>query len=130
MRAVALVVLVVLEILVGNALAVAGSPYPLPYLAAHVILAILLVGLSAHAVVIAQGRGGGLARGSAILALLGSVGAGISGTLFLYAGQSDLALTAMEALGGLALLGGILLLATGGLRPVSSPTDAPVTGAH
>jgi hypothetical protein len=124
-RAAVLLVLVILELLVGNQLALAGSPYPVPYLAGHVVLAILLVGLAAHSTILARRRAGAVAQVSGLLALLGSAGAGIAGTIFLWGGQANGALWGMEGLGVIALLGAILLLVFGSLRPASSTGPPP-----
>jgi hypothetical protein len=124
---VGLLVLVLAEILVGNQLAVVGSPYPVGYLALHVILALLLVGLAVHAVRRALREGRGAAQASAALALVSVVGAGISGAVFLYAGQNNGALYGMEGLGGLAFLAAINLLVFGGARPAPAPMTPPGT---
>ena len=47
-HAVPFLVLVLAEILVGNQLALAGSPYPVGYLAAHIGLSVLLIALGAY----------------------------------------------------------------------------------
>jgi hypothetical protein len=120
LRGIGLLVLVVGELLVGNELALAGSPYPIGYLAAHIVLAILLVGLSAHATLLAFRRSGSVAKAAGLLALLGTAGAGVAGVDFLYGGQGNPALDAMEALGGLALLAAILLIAFGSVRPTAA----------
>jgi len=122
-RAVVVFVLLIVEVLVGNELALAGSPYPLGYLAAHIVLAVLLTGFTSH-VLLASIRGyRGSTRIAAGVTFVTTLGALLSGTVFLLAGQSNAALVGMEALAVLALLGAILLMVWGGAgsrRPTSA----------
>jgi hypothetical protein len=115
--AVVIVVLLIGEILLGNQLALAGSPYPFGYLAAHVVLAVLLVGATAGLNNLSFRQPRWIARISAVVTFVASVGAAFAGTAFLYAGQGSPALDTMEALGGVALLGSILLIVWGGRTP-------------
>jgi hypothetical protein len=117
-RGVALFVAVLIEILIGNELAIVGTPYPEWLIGLHVVVALLLVIFSAYATFLAFRAAGTGARASAVLAAVGSLGASIGGSVFLYNGSAP-ALTAMEGLGGLALLGALLLILLGGARPVS-----------
>jgi len=121
LRAVPIFILLIAEILVGNELALAGSPYPVSFLAAHIVIALLLIGVTAHAFRISIQLPKASARVAAGLTFLASFGATLSGTLFLLAGGSNAALNGMEAFGLIALLGDILLLVWGSVT-VQAPT--------
>ncbi len=108
-----IVVLVVVEVLIGNALAVAGSPYPALTLDAHVGVAALLVLVTVGAVVVSVRQRATWGRVAAVVAFVASLGAAISGTVFLQAGMATAPLDAMESLAGVALLGGLLLIVWG-----------------
>jgi hypothetical protein len=114
-----IIVLLIGEILIGTQLAMAGSPYPVGYLAAHVVVAVLLVGVTTGVNVLAYRQPRWPVRISATVTFIAAVGATFSGAIFLDVGQSSSALYAMEVLGGVALLGSILLIVWGG-RPSSS----------
>ena len=101
------------EILVGNQLALAGGPYPVGYLAAHVALSILLIAFGAYLVIIAHGLHRALPSILSWLAFVSVVIATISGTVFLVGGGAQGALYGMEGFGGLALLVSILLIVWG-----------------
>lgn len=120
-RAIPIFVLLLAEILLGNQLAVVGSPYPIGYLAAHVALSLLLVGFTGHAFVLSVRLPKVSARACAGLTFLATLGATVSGTLFLLAGESSSALVGMESLGGLALLGALLLMVFGSVKVPSAP---------
>jgi len=124
-RGVALFVLLIVEILLGNQLAVVGSPYPVGYLAAHIGLGLVLIGFSGYSLWVAARIGRGSATASAALTCLTTVGAVISGFVFLFGNQSNGALLGMEAFGGVALLGAILMVVFGGSRTAAA---APATG--
>lgn len=126
-RSVVLFVLLIVEVLLGNQLATVGSPYPISYLAAHVVLGLLLIGFSGHLLMSAVRAGRAAATSVAALTCLATVGAVISGFVFLLGNQSSIALLGMEALGGLALIGSILLIVFGGARPPapSVPASGP-----
>ncbi len=113
------------EVVLGNTLAIDGSPYPTDLLAAHVIVAVLAVLLTGFAVGVAlrsgQRRGlyaAGVTHGSTLAAT-------VSGLLFLFAGQNQYALDGMEGFAGAMLLG-IILMALFGRAPLNSaPSAAP-----
>ncbi len=121
-RAVAIFVLLLAELLLGNQLAVVGTPYPVGYLATHIVLSILLIGLAAHVVVRSTRLPSGPAKAVAWLTFVSTLGATIGGTVFLVAGGSSIALYAMEGLGALAVLGAVLLIVWGSVRIPSQPT--------
>jgi hypothetical protein len=123
-HAIPFLVLVLAEILVGNQLALAGSPYPVGYLAAHIGLSILLIALGAYLVVIAYRLHRALAWIPSWLSLVSVVIATLSGTDFLVGSGAQSALYAMEGFGGLALLGAILLVILGSFT-VPSQSSAP-----
>jgi hypothetical protein len=112
------------EILVGNQLAEVGSPYPVGYLAAHVVLSVVLIAFTGHALMFAFRRPRTALRVSAAVTFVTTLGATLSGTVFLLAGQSPSALTGMEALGVIALLGSILLIVWGGGSPEATPSGS------
>ena len=112
-RAVPTLVLLLAETLVGNELAVVGSPYPLGYLAAHVVLSLLLVGFTAHIFLRSLRLPSAAARVAGGVTFLSTLGATISGSVFLWGGGSQFAVDGMEGLAGLAILGAILLLVFG-----------------
>jgi len=121
--AVAIFVLLLAELLLGNQLAVVGSPYPVGYLAAHIVLSILLIGFTAHVLVRSTRLPSRPAKVVAGLTFLSAVGATIGGTVFLLSGGGSNALYAMEGLGGLAVLGAILLIVFGSVEiPVKPAT--------
>jgi len=115
-------VLVLVEILVGNQLALAGSPYPLAYLAGHIALAVIVSGFAAHVLLRAVRRRHAPVRAAAAITFVAAVGATLGGTWFLVGGMTNPALYAMEGLGGLALLGALLVIVWGGARPSTAPT--------
>lgn len=120
--AVAILVLLLAELLLGDLLAMVGSPYPVGYLAAHIALSILLVGLVAHVLVRSTRTPSRPARLAAGLTFVSTLGATLGGTVFLLGGGADAALYAMEGLGGIALLGAILLIVWGSVEIPSTPT--------
>jgi len=121
-RAIPVLVLLFAEILVGNQLAEVGTPYPWGYLAAHIALSLVLIALTAHAFVLSLHLPSGAARATAGITFLTTLGATVSGTVFLVAGQNPSALYGMEGLGGVALLGAILLLVVGSVSIPNSPS--------
>jgi hypothetical protein len=124
-RGVGLLVLVTIETLVGNELALAGSPYPWSWLAVHIVVGLLLIGFAGHTARMAFRRPRTVARVSATLAALGSLGAFVSGLLFLFAGQSNGALYGMEGLAGLVFLAAVLLIVFGSVAPPPTPAATP-----
>ena len=112
-RAVVILGLLLAEILVGNQLALLGSPYPWGWLAAHIGLSIVLVAFTAHAFVISVRLPSWPARVASGVTFLSSVGATIDGILFLYGGASRSSLYGMEGLSAVAFLGCILLIFVG-----------------
>ena len=113
MRAIPMLVLLIVEGVLGGQLAIVGSPYPIGYLAAHIVLAILLVGFTAHAVRRALRLPKASLKVAATITFLTTLGATLAGTVFLLGGGAMSAFDAMEALFGVALIGAILLLVLG-----------------
>ena len=124
LRGVVILVLVLVEILLGNQLAVAGSPYPIAYLVVHILVAVLVCGFAGHIVLLAWKRTQTPIRVAAAITFLSAVGATLGGTWFLVGGMSNPALYTMEALGGLAFLGAILVIVLGGPAPAPKPVAA------
>lgn len=112
-RGVAIFIFGIAEFLIGNELAVAGSPYPLIWLILHVLVALGLVIGAGGTIWIALRLRSGTNLAIGTLTFLFALGATISGTVFLFAGQNNGALYAMELLGGLTILGGLLLIIFG-----------------
>lgn len=111
-RGIALLSFLIVEFGLGGALSTFGSPYPTVYLAAHVLVAISLVGFSAYATVVAFRRQDAGPRAAALTTLVGALGATVGGAAFLtVGGPSDL--DAMVVLGLVAVLGAVLLIAFG-----------------
>lgn len=123
-RGLVILILVLIEILLGNQLAVAGSPYPLAYLAGHIALALIVSGFAAHAFLIARRWPGTAIRVASGLTFLAAVAATLGGTWFLVGGMTNPALYTMEGSGGLAFLGSILIIVFGG-RPSAPPVATP-----
>ena len=123
-RAIPIFVLLLGEILLGNQLAEVGSPYPVGYLAAHVVLSVLLVGFTAHVFLAALRLPKAAAKYAAAITFLSTLGATLAGTVFLLGGGSTPSLYAMEGLGGVALIAAILLMVWGSVAASSqtSPT--------
>ena len=118
--AIPILILLLAEILVGNQLAVVGSPYPTSYLAAHIAVAALLVVVTGVALAISVRLPSWPARLLATVTFLGALGATAGGTLFLYAGGAQSDLDIMEGLGVIALLTDILLIVWGAVTLPSS----------
>ena len=119
-RGVGLLVVLGVEGAIGGQLSLAGSPYPPVYLWTHIVLAILLIGFGAHALILARRLSRASATGSAVFTFACILGATIAGTVFLLAGQNNAAFYAMEGLFGVAIVGAILLILLGSVR--SSPS--------
>ncbi len=122
-RGAVILVLVVVEIFIGNELAVAGSPYPDGWLAAHVVVGLLLLGVAGHAARISMRLPKASVRVAAVVTVLAVLGAFASGLAFLFAGETNAALYGMEGFAVVALLGSLLLLVLGGVT-VRPPTTA------
>jgi hypothetical protein len=116
-----MLVLLIVEGALGGQLAIEGSPYPVGYLAAHIVLAILLVGFTGHAFRLALRLPKGSLKVAAAITFLTTLGATLAGTVFLLGGQATSAFDAMEGLFGVALIGAILLLVLGS---VVTPTPS------
>jgi hypothetical protein len=123
-HAVPFLILVLAEILVGNQLALAGTPYPVGYLAAHIGISTLLIALGAYLVVIGYPLHRARAWAPALLGFVSVVVATLSGTDFLVGGGAQGALYAMEGFGGLALLAALVLVILGSF-PVPNPPSTP-----
>lgn len=112
-RGIVILILVLTDILLGNQLALTGSPFPPGYLVAHVIVTAAVVGFAAHSVVIAFRAHRWSARVATLLTLVTSVGATVAGAAFLLEGEAAGPLRGMEILGGLAFLGALLVVVIG-----------------
>jgi hypothetical protein len=121
----ALLVLVGLEIYLGNALALAGSPYPSDLIDAHVVAAALLILVSAATVAIAARRPRALLKATSVVTFLAAVGATASGSIFLWHGQNNGALDGMLTGAGVTLLGAIVLLIGGSVPVAATAGTAP-----
>jgi len=121
-HAVPFLVLVLAEILVGNQLALAGSPYPVGYLAAHIGLSVLLIALGTYLVLLAHRLHRARAWIPSWLCLVSVVLATVSGTDFLWGSGAQSTLYAMEGFGGLALLGSFLLIIFGSFPLPNRPS--------
>lgn len=117
--------LVVVEIFIGNELALAGSPYPDSWLAAHIVVGLLLLAVAGHAARISMRLPKTSARVAAVVTVLAVLGAFASGLAFLFAGETNAALYGMEGLAGVALLGSLLLLVVGSVTVRPPPTAQP-----
>ncbi|HTT16789.1 MAG TPA: hypothetical protein VMH49_05485 [Thermoplasmata archaeon] len=117
-----ILVIALAEVLLGNALANDGSPYPASTLYAHVGIAVLLVLLTIGALVVAVRGHPMRSRAIALVTFLATLGAALGGTIFLDAGGSNVALDLMEGLPVLTLLGAILLIVWG-VRPLPDATN-------
>ena len=106
--------LVLADILLGNHLAEAGSPYPLGYLAAHIGVTVAVLAFSGHAVLASRRSVGWAPSASALLTLLASLGATFAGAAFLLEAGARGPLLGMEGFGVLAFLGTIMLIVFGG----------------
>ena len=121
-RAVAIFVLLLAELLLGNQLAVVGTPYPVGYLATHIVLSILLIGLAAHVVVRSTRSAERAGQGSRLAHVRFHAGRHDWGNGLSRRRGSSIALYAMEGLGALAVLGAVLLIVWGSVRIPSQPT--------
>ncbi len=117
-----ILVLVGVEIYLGNALAIAGSPYPSNLLDAHIGAAALLILFSAAAVAVAWRLPRRLLRAASAVTFLAAVGATASGSIFLWHGQANAALDGMEGCAGIVLLGALILLIWGSVA-VPAPSS-------
>jgi hypothetical protein len=79
----------------------------------HIILALVMVEMTAHAFVISLRLRGLRHKVAAALAMVSTLGATISGAIFLFAGESPAALESMEVTTGLLVVGTLLLLLWG-----------------
>ena len=123
LRAVGMLVLLLLIAVIGGSLALESS-YDLAVLAGHIVLALLLVGLSAHVLLAAFRSFGSVAKVGGTIAFASVLGATISGTVFLLGGGSNAALDGMEGFTIVALVGIVLLLVGGGAVK-APPSTAP-----
>lgn len=123
LRGLILLILVLVEVIVGDLLARAGSPYPLAALVGHIVLAVLVSGAAVGALIAARRHRSALVRAGTVVAVVGGIGATLAGTWFLLGGMPDAALGAMEGLAGLTLVGAALLIVGGG--PAAAPPSPP-----
>lgn len=114
----------VIEAWLGSVLAGESGPYSRGYLGAHIGLAIALVLLTGWGLGVASRGRRAPVRGSAALTHLATLGATVSGLVFLFAGQASAALDGMEGLAGLAIVGAILLLVVGSVERPTGATSA------
>ncbi|MGI0071582.1 MAG: hypothetical protein ACRECT_05905 [Thermoplasmata archaeon] len=119
-RAIPLLVGLIVEALVGSLLS-NTNPYNLAYLGTHIGLALLIVVFSGYALILSLRRSKASARAAAGLTFITTLGATVSGTVFLLGGSSPIALDAMQALAVVAILGAILLMVFGAV-PSPRPT--------
>jgi len=119
-RAVGMLVLLLLVAVLGGELA-GESSYTWPYLAAHIVLAVLLIGFSAHVFMAAIRGAKAPAKVGAGVAFVSAVGATISGTVFLLGGSNPIALDGMEGLAIVAVVGILLILIWGSRVAPSDP---------
>jgi len=116
-RGLVILIVVLAEILIGNELAVIGPPYPWSWIGIHIAVGLLLVAITGHAFGLSVRRTRkATAQVSSGVTFLSSLGAVAAGFVFLFGGQSNGALYGMEGLGGLALLGGLLMIVFGSNR--------------
>ncbi len=124
-------VLFLLTVAVGGSLALESSYLPIT-LASHIGLALVTLGAAVYGAAVLARPYRTAAKASIGLAALSALGATIAGTLFLLAGQSDVALYAMEGWAALGIVGSILAILFGGesgKRSKSSPPSSGVPGA-
>lgn len=117
--AIPLLILIIIESLIGSELAF-ESTYSTWVLALHIIVALMLIGLSGRALWVAMGYPPSAPRIVAGLNLVASVGATAAGTVFLLGNQNPSTLVAMEAFAGLIVLCALVFLVWG-----SPPAPAP-----
>jgi len=91
------------------------SSYSTPLLVTHIAIALVLIGLTAHALRVAWRplHRRWSTRGVTLLTFLSVLGATIAGFLFLFGGQNNAALVSMEGLGFVAIIGAILMFVWG-----------------
>ena len=119
MLAIPLFILIIIESLIGSELAF-ESTYATWVLALHIVVALMLIGLSGRALWVALGYPTSAPRIVAGLNLAASVGATAAGTAFLLGNQNPDALAAMEGFAGLIVLCSLIVLAWGS-PPAPSP---------
>jgi hypothetical protein len=96
-----------------------------PVLVAHVLVAVLLIGISARAVAVSLGEPTRVPLFASLLTLVSSIVATVDGSLFAFDGQSADASFGM-AMGFLGVLvGTFLLLASASREPVLVPAPRP-----
>jgi len=110
---------------VGGSLALEGSTYSISYLGGHVGLAVVLILVSAWAVVLSRRLSSRPARIAAHMVLGSAILAFVAGIVFLEAGQSNGALYAMEGFAGLAVLASLLLIVWGSVSNATSTALSP-----
>lgn len=106
---------------VGGSLALESSYLPIT-LASHIGLALVTLAIAGYATSYVGRLYKAFPRALAALSALAALGATIAGTAFLVGGQSNGALYAMEALGGIGILLGLILIIVGGPSGLK-PTD-------
>lgn len=111
---------VIAESLLGSAL-MSQKPFAAVALAAHILGALITIGVAAWAFRVAFHLPGWRPRASAALASIGSVGATVAGATFLLGGETRAALDWMGDFDGVLIVAAILLLIWGS---VSLPTVA------
>lgn len=106
---------------VGGSLALESS-YLVVTLASHIGLALVTLGIAGYA---ASRLGPGyrpLPRAAAGLAAFAALGATVAGAVFLFAGQSNAALYAMEGLATLGIVAALLMIVVGGAAGRREPS--------
>jgi len=109
-----------LEGAIGGSLASEAS-YNVAALAAHIALALLLVGFSGYTAAIATRPYPLAARLAAALTFVAALGATLSGTAFLLGGQSNSALYAMEGFFVVGVVALVFLIVLGADPKPSTP---------
>jgi hypothetical protein len=121
--AIPLFVLIILESFVGSDLALESS-YSTAVLALHILLALMLVGLSGRALYVSLAYPTMGPRVIAALNLVASLAATAAGTVFLLENQDPTALHVMEGAAVLIVVFSLVFLAWGA-PPAPNPPAAP-----
>jgi hypothetical protein len=109
---------------VGGSLALESS-YLVVTLASHIGLALVTLGIAGYATSTVGRSYRALPRASAGIAAFAALGATVAGTVFLLAGQSGVALAAMEGFAVVGIIAAIVMLVAGGPSGKISPAGAP-----
>ena len=116
------------EIYLGNSLALESGPYATNVLTAHEGVGLLLIVFSAAALAWAVRLRNPRGIVAAVFCFLPSVGAEISGAVFIWGGQDPTPLHLMEGLAVVVLIGILLLLAWGSVPRARAGSPVPWSG--